>query len=111
MPLKAKAAVTSDWVPEDVYRMGYQDKDNNWRCSYLKCRSRCVFERACDLRKHHATHTKIFFCSHPDCASWSAGFASQKDYRRHMSSHQQASIKCQESSCPRLFSRIDNMVS
>lgn len=105
-----EAVSTSDWVPEDVYQIGYQDYQGNWRCSYSGCRSPSVFDRACDLRKHHNAHTKVVFCTQPECVSSSAGFASQKDYRRHMRSHQ-PSVRCQEPSCPRVFSRMDNMVS
>ncbi|KAH9238463.1 hypothetical protein K456DRAFT_1827636, partial [Colletotrichum gloeosporioides 23] len=96
------------WVPEDVYQMGYQDELGNWRCGHIGCRSSTVFERACDLRKHHSTHTKTFFCTRPECVSSAVGFASQKDYRRHLNSHK-PSIPCLDTSCKRVFSRMDNM--
>ncbi|KAK1675178.1 hypothetical protein BDP55DRAFT_715787 [Colletotrichum godetiae] len=104
--------VDDDWVPQNVYQMGFQDDDDNgdWSCSYAGCRSLAVFERACDLRKHRSTHTKAFFCPRPECAASGIGFANHKDYRRHLRSHE-LSIPCPYALCGRVFSRIDNMVS
>ncbi|KAK1717362.1 uncharacterized protein BDZ83DRAFT_586845, partial [Colletotrichum acutatum] len=94
--------------PQGVHRIGFQDKNGDWRCSYAGCRSLAVFERACDLRKHHSTHNKAFFCPRPECASSGVGFAYPKDYRRHLRSHK-PSIPCLYALCGRLFSRTDNM--
>ncbi|KAK1468433.1 C2H2 type zinc finger domain-containing protein [Colletotrichum melonis] len=102
--------VDDSWVPQDVYQIGFQDENGDWRCSYAACRSLAVFERACDLRKHHSTHAKTFFCPRPECASSGTGFAYPKDYRRHLRSHK-PSIPCPYALCGRLFSRLDNMVS
>ncbi|KAK1540513.1 C2H2 type zinc finger domain-containing protein [Colletotrichum paranaense] len=101
--------IDDDWVPQDVFGMGFQDENGGWRCSHAGCRSHTVFERACDLRKHHLTHTKAFFCLRPECAPSGVGFAYQKDYRRHLRSHE-PSISCPYASCSRVFSRMDNMV-
>ncbi|KAG8416108.1 hypothetical protein J3459_013769 [Metarhizium acridum] len=98
----------SDWVPRDVYEMGFLDEGGNWRCSYAGCRSGSIFHRACDLRKHYASHTKVFFCVRPDCAALGLGFATRKDYERHMRSHE-PNIACLDASCSRVFSRMDNM--
>lgn len=102
--------IDDNWVPQDVYKIGFQDENGDWRCSYAGCRSLAVFERACDLRKHHSTHTKTLFCPRPECASSMIGFAYPKDYRRHLRSHK-PSIPCPYALCGRLFSRTDNMVS
>ncbi|KAF4785321.1 C2H2 type zinc finger domain protein [Colletotrichum scovillei] len=102
--------IDDNWVPQDVYKIGFQDENGDWRCSYAGCRSLAVFERACDLRKHHSTHTKTLFCPRPECASSMIGFAYPKDYRRHLRSHK-PSIPCPYALCGRLFSRTDNMRS
>ncbi|KJK76305.1 hypothetical protein H634G_08365 [Metarhizium anisopliae BRIP 53293] len=107
-PEPSNTSESSDWVPKDVYEMGFLDDDGNWRCSYAGCRSGSIFHRACDLRKHYVSHTKVFFCARPECAALGLGFAARKDYERHMRSHQ-PNIACLDASCNRVFSRMDNM--
>ncbi|KAJ5826815.1 hypothetical protein N7447_003578 [Penicillium robsamsonii] len=41
------------WTPPDIFEIGYQDTDGDWRCNYSGCLSNRVFLRACDLRKHY----------------------------------------------------------
>ncbi|KAG7056059.1 C2H2 type zinc finger domain protein [Colletotrichum scovillei] len=96
------------WEPEDLRRMGYLDASGNWRCKFEGCRSSRVFMRACDLRKHFRGHDKYFFCTEKPCANAGVGFATRKDYQRHMGSHR-PTIKCPHQDCGRIFSRKDNM--
>ncbi|KAK2591336.1 hypothetical protein QQS21_010989 [Conoideocrella luteorostrata] len=95
-------------LPNDVFEIGYQDAACNWRCAYPGCHSKRVFERACDLRKHFRGHVKVYFCSKPQCQQSEIGFATQKDYKRHLKSHQ-PTIECRFPLCKRVFSRKDNM--
>ncbi|KZL63801.1 c2h2 transcription factor [Colletotrichum incanum] len=96
------------WEPEDLRRMGYLDSNGNWRCRFEGCRSSRVFVRACDLRKHFRGHDKYFFCTEKPCANAGVGFATRKDYQRHIGSHR-PTIKCPHPDCGRIFSRKDNM--
>lgn len=108
----AQQSSLDDWVPEDIYDMGYQDDNGSWRCSYHSCSSQRVFSRACDLRKHFATHSKTFFCTKPGCP-WTLngnGFATKKDRDRHMRAHNPR-LACPHPGCDRTFSRTDNMVT
>lgn len=103
-------SVADVWVPEDVYSMGYQDEEGQWKCKHDGCLSKKVFTRACDLRKHYRSHQKLFFCSEIDCPWFRIGFSSRKDCRRHKASHE-PNIRCPVDDCDRVFSRVDNMVS
>ncbi|KAF6790698.1 C2H2 type zinc finger protein [Colletotrichum sojae] len=96
------------WEPEDLRRMGYLDASGSWRCRFAGCRSTRVFIRACDLRKHYRGHDKFFFCAEKPCVKAGVGFATRKDYQRHMGSHQ-PTIQCPHPDCGRVFSRKDNM--
>ncbi|CCF36392.1 C2H2 type zinc finger protein [Colletotrichum higginsianum] len=96
------------WEPKDLRRMGYLDAGGNWRCRFEGCRSPRVFARACDLRKHFRGHEKYFFCAETPCAGAGVGFATRKDYQRHMGSHR-PTIQCPHPDCGRMFSRKDNM--
>lgn len=98
------------WEPADIHRIGYRDVASNWRCAFAGCQSSRIFVRACDLRKHFRGHEKVFFCERKECQGAGVGFASRKDYQRHMRSHQPA-IECPHTGCERVFSRKDNMVS
>lgn len=90
---------------------GYPVDDGSWKCSYPQCKSTTVFRRACDLRKHYKRHFKRYFCSYRNCQHHtSGGFSSKKDCDRHEASHN-PSIPCSHPGCPRIFSRVDNMVS
>ncbi|KAJ5382780.1 hypothetical protein N7517_000691 [Penicillium concentricum] len=105
------------WKPSDIYEIGYQDNNGDWRCNYSGCLSNHVFLRACDLRKHYRSHQKTYFCEEQDCEWSKIGFSSSKDCQRHMRSHRPM-IKCSAAEslgCERVFSRIvliyeDNMV-
>ncbi|CZT23859.1 uncharacterized protein RCC_09574 [Ramularia collo-cygni] len=37
------------WKPDDVFEIGYVDKYGDWRCKFEGCKSKKVYERACDL--------------------------------------------------------------
>lgn len=96
------------WMPPDIFEIGYQDTNGDWRCNYSGCRSNKVFLRACDLRKHYRSHQKTYFCKERDCHWSKVGFSSSKDCQRHMRSHRPM-IKCSAAeslSCTRVFSRL-----
>lgn len=97
------------WGPADLHQMGYLDVAGNWRCRYSGCCSSRVFLRACDLRKHFRGHAKYFFCTEKRCQQAGVGFATRKDFQRHMGSHKPA-VRCMHPDCDRIFSRKDNMV-
>ncbi|QQK46890.1 putative C2H2 type zinc finger domain-containing protein [Penicillium digitatum] len=104
-------ADSKPWTPPDIFEIGYQDENGDWRCNYSGCLSRQVFLRACDLRKHYRSHQKTYFCKERDCAWSKIGFSSSKDCQRHMRSHRPM-IKCSAAEslgCTRVFSRVDNM--
>lgn len=116
-PLSSKSIFSSPktdadetWEPADIHHIGYRDVASNWRCAFAGCQSSRIFVRACDLRKHFRGHEKAFFCEKQLCQSAGVGFATRKDYQRHMRSHQPA-IECPHIGCIRVFSRKDNMVS
>ncbi|KXH40109.1 hypothetical protein CSIM01_09964 [Colletotrichum simmondsii] len=96
------------WGPADLHQMGYLDVAGNWRCRYSGCCSSRVFLRACDLRKHFRGHAKYFFCTEKRCQQAGVGFATRKDFQRHMGSHKPA-VRCMHPDCDRIFSRKDNM--
>ncbi|KAF9881675.1 hypothetical protein CkaCkLH20_00821 [Colletotrichum karsti] len=96
------------WGPADLHQMGYLDVAGNWRCRYAGCCSSRVFLRACDLRKHFRGHAKYFFCTEKRCQQAGVGFATRKDFQRHMGSHKPA-VRCLHPDCDRIFSRKDNM--
>jgi hypothetical protein len=100
----SKSQNPTQWVPEDINQIGYQDEDRNWRCKYSGCISNQVFIRACDLRKHFRAHQKLFFCDHFDCPQFEMGFSSSKYLQRHRNSHS-PQIQCEELGCDRVFSR------
>ncbi|TQN64372.1 Trichothecene biosynthesis transcription regulator TRI6, partial [Colletotrichum shisoi] len=108
-PAEEKCEEDEAWEPKDLRRMGYLDADGNWRCRFEGCRSPRVFARACDLRKHFRGHEKYFFCAERPCAGAGVGFATRKDYQRHMGSHR-PTVRCPHPDCGRIFSRKDNMV-
>lgn len=93
------------WIPEDVFEIGYQDENGDWRCKYSGCLSKKAFLRACDLRKHYRLHQRTYFCSYPDCSRSLVGFSTSKDCRRHMRSHR-PTIECPAPGCARMFSRV-----
>ncbi|KAJ5950858.1 uncharacterized protein N7479_009271 [Penicillium vulpinum] len=96
------------WTPPDIYEIGYQDTNGDWRCNYSGCLSNQVFMRACDLRKHYRSHQKTYFCKELDCEWSKIGFSSSKDCQRHMRSHRPM-IKCSAAEslgCTRVFSRV-----
>jgi hypothetical protein len=94
-------------APDDLQEMGYRSStDGGWTCKWESCKQKKIFYRACDLRKHFATHQKTHACTHADC---SMVFATAKDLRRHSASHM-PQIACAAVGCPRMFSRLDNMV-
>lgn len=101
---------TEAWGPVDLHQMGYLDVSGKWRCRYSGCCSSRVFLRACDLRKHFRGHAKYFFCTETRCQQAGVGFATRKDFQRHMGSHKPA-VPCLHPDCDRIFSRKDNMVS
>ncbi|WQF80745.1 Putative Zinc finger C2H2-type [Colletotrichum destructivum] len=107
-PADEKCEEDEVWEPKDLRRMGYLDAGGNWRCRFEGCRSPRVFVRACDLRKHFRGHEKYFFCAETPCAGAGVGFATRKDYERHMGSHR-PTIECPHPDCGRIFSRKDNM--
>ncbi|KAL0944556.1 C2H2 transcription factor [Colletotrichum truncatum] len=94
--------------PTDLHKMGYVDVAGNWRCRYTGCSSSRVFLRACDLRKHFRGHAKYFFCTEKRCQRTGVGFATRKDFQRHMGSHK-PTVRCLHPDCDRIFSRKDNM--
>jgi len=100
----SKSQNSTQWIPEDINQIGYQDEDKNWRCKYSGCISNKVFDRACDLRKHFRAHRKLFFCEQFDCPQYEMGFSSSKDLQRHRNSHN-PQIQCEEFGCDRVFSR------
>ncbi|KAK2010854.1 hypothetical protein LZ32DRAFT_680571 [Colletotrichum eremochloae] len=99
---------SENWGPADLHQMGYLDVSGNWRCRYSGCCSSRVFLRACDLRKHFRGHAKYFFCTEEKCQQAGVGFATRKDFQRHMGSHKPA-VRCLHPDCDRIFSRKDNM--
>jgi hypothetical protein len=106
LPLGTSTARSTDeqWIPEDIYDIGYQDLAGCWRCKHAACTSDRVFSRACDIRKHYNSHTKVYFCMDSGCLDFTIGFSSRKDYQRHVNSHN-PQIPCAAPTCPRLFSR------
>ncbi|KAF4809480.1 Trichothecene biosynthesis transcription regulator TRI6 [Colletotrichum siamense] len=103
-----KEPEVDSWGPSDLHQMGYLDVAGNWRCRYAGCCSSRVFLRACDLRKHFRGHAKYFFCTEKRCQQAGVGFATRKDFQRHMGSHKPA-VRCLHPDCDRIFSRKDNM--
>ncbi|KAF5505351.1 Trichothecene biosynthesis transcription regulator TRI6 [Colletotrichum siamense] len=103
-----KESEVDSWGPSDLHQMGYLDVAGNWRCRYAGCCSSRVFLRACDLRKHFRGHAKYFFCTEKRCQQAGVGFATRKDFQRHMGSHKPA-VRCLHPDCDRIFSRKDNM--
>ncbi|KAI8310273.1 hypothetical protein K4K61_000857 [Colletotrichum sp. SAR11_59] len=103
-----KEPEVDSWGPSDLHQMGYLDVAGNWRCRYAGCCSSRVFLRACDLRKHFRGHAKYFFCTEKRCQQAGVGFATRKDFQRHMGSHKPA-VRCLHPACDRIFSRKDNM--
>ncbi|KAI8215370.1 hypothetical protein K4K54_011428 [Colletotrichum sp. SAR 10_86] len=103
-----KELEVDSWGPSDLHQMGYLDVAGNWRCRYAGCCSSRVFLRACDLRKHFRGHAKYFFCTEKRCQQAGVGFATRKDFQRHMGSHKPA-VRCLHPDCDRIFSRKDNM--
>ncbi|KZL81719.1 c2h2 type zinc finger protein [Colletotrichum incanum] len=103
-----KEMESENWGPADLHQMGYLDVSGNWRCRYSGCCSSRVFLRACDLRKHFRSHAKYFFCTEKRCQQAGVGFATRKDFQRHMGSHKPA-VRCLHPDCDRIFSRKDNM--
>lgn len=95
--------------PADLHQIGYLDVAGNWRCQYPGCCSSRAFLRICDLRKHFRGHAKYFFCTEERCQQAGVGFATRKDFQRHMGSHTPA-VRCLHPDCDRIFSRKDNMV-
>lgn len=96
------------WTPPDIFEIGFQDTNGDWRCNYSGCLSTQVFLRACDLRKHYRSHQKTYFCKERDCHWSKIGFSSSKDCQRHMRSHRPM-IKCSAAEslgCTRVFSRV-----
>ncbi|KAF6826794.1 hypothetical protein CPLU01_09462 [Colletotrichum plurivorum] len=107
-PPKGPEPELEGWGPADLHQMGYLDVAGNWRCRYSGCCSSRVFLRACDLRKHFRGHAKYFFCTEKRCQQAAVGFATRKDFQRHMGSHKPA-VRCLHPDCDRIFSRKDNM--
>ncbi|KAL6230160.1 hypothetical protein BDW75DRAFT_245085 [Aspergillus navahoensis] len=105
-PQQAQPSVPQPWTPPDIFEMGYQDANGDWRCKHSGCRSEQIFMRICDLRKHYRSHQRKYFCKEQDCPSSVSGFSSSKDCRRHMRSHRPM-IKClaaESMGCTRVFS-------
>lgn len=92
------------WRPDDVFKIGYVDKYGDWRCSFKGCKSKTVYERACDLRKHYNGHVRRYFCSEDDCEWAITGFPSKKDLLRHSATHK-PQFRCPMIDCDRTFSR------
>lgn len=100
-----------EYLSGGVSEMFIYHADKTLSCGFPGCPSQVRFKRPCDLRKHYTRHTKNFYCRYPGCPrSTKAGFSLDKDRMRHEARHF-PSIHCAETTCTRLFSRMDNMVS
>ena len=114
VPTKSHPRAESPATSMEMSKYGHKNDDETWRCAYPRCTSKAAFYRACDLRKHFNRHKKILFCRHSDCPQSKedglGGFSSKKDLARHEASHDPR-IACEWLGCPRVFSRMDNMVS
>ncbi|KAL4974641.1 hypothetical protein BDW66DRAFT_167609 [Aspergillus desertorum] len=108
-PQQTQPNAPQPWTPPDIFEMGYQDANGDWRCKHSGCRSDRIFMRACDLRKHYRMHQRKYFCKEQGCPSSVSGFSPSKDCRRHMRSHQPI-IQClaaESMGCTRVFSRVE----
>ena len=98
----------------EMSKYGRRNHDTSWSCAYPNCTSNAAFYRVCDIRKHFNRHRKILFCRREGCPQSQeegcGGFSSKKDRARHEASHD-PKILCEWPDCPRIFSRMDNMVS
>lgn len=99
-----EAEIDDDYVPDDVFQIGYMVGDGSWQCKYPECHSNKVYNRACDLRKHYKTHIRKFFCEEDSCRYAIIGFSSKKDCDRHQQSHD-PKFRCPLISCDRTFGR------
>jgi hypothetical protein len=92
------------WRPDDVFEIGYVDNYGDWRCRFEGCKSKKVYERACDLRKHFSGHVRRYFCIEDGCKWAVTGFTSEKDLVRHSATHR-PEFRCPMVDCDRTFSR------
>ena len=116
------------------WRSCFQDIDKllghpMWRCGFATFKSRTIYIRIAELRKHYWRRFSIFLCGFPRCPESeqivvrskagdrdplaSSVFSSRKDWSCHKAMHD-LHVKCsfygeEENGCRRLSSRKDNM--
>ncbi|KAL2068815.1 hypothetical protein VTL71DRAFT_15153 [Oculimacula yallundae] len=103
-PASSSGTTSTTEIPKQKPARGRRKHNKDLKCP--TCSK--PFIRKCDLNKHSKNHERTFWCDITPC-TYTKGFVSEKDRRRHVDTvHRKSTFTCHVPGCEATFSRSDS---